>query len=70
MKEAAANKHHKSIICAIRAEVSTWEFEQINSVVGNCGSIIESDFYTKIKKIDVLDGNKDRHFDDLVTQTC
>jgi len=27
-----------------------WEFEQINFVVGNRGSVVESDFYTKLKK--------------------
>jgi len=27
-------------------------FERINLVVGNCGSVVESDFYTKLKKLD------------------
>ena len=32
-----------------------WEFEQINFVVGNLGRrpVVESDFYTKLKKLDV-----------------
>ena len=31
-------------------------FEQINFVVGNRGSVAESDFYTKLKKLDVQEG--------------
>jgi len=31
-------------------------FEQINFVVGNLGSMVESDFYTKLKKLDIQDG--------------
>ena len=50
VKEAAANEQHKSIFGALRAAASRWEFEQINFVVGNHGSVIESDFYTKLKK--------------------
>ena len=44
-KEAEANEQHKSIIQALRVAVPTgWEFEQINFVAGNCGSVIENNF--------------------------
>ena len=35
--------------------------------MGNCGSVLESDFYTKL---DVQEGKKDRLFADHVTQVC
>jgi len=37
-----------------------WEFEQINFVVGNRGSVVESDFYTKLKKLDIQKGKADK----------
>jgi len=49
VKEAEANDEHKSIICALRAATPKWEFEQIHFVVGDRGSVVESDFYFKIK---------------------
>jgi len=39
-------------------------------VVGNCGSVVESDFYTKLKKLDIQEGKKDKLFADHVTQVC
>jgi len=39
-------------------------------VVGTCGSGVESDFYTKLKKLDVQDGKKDKLFADHATQVC
>ena len=68
VKEAEANEQHKSIIAALRAATPKWEFEQINFVVGNCGLVVESDFYTKLKKLDVHEGKKDKLFADHVTQ--
>jgi len=53
VKEAEANEQHKGIISAFKAAALKWEFEQINCVVGNRGSVVESDFCTKLKKIDV-----------------
>jgi len=53
VKEAEANEQHKIIIGALRAAAPKWEFEQINVVVGNSGSVAESDFYPKLKKLDV-----------------
>ena len=47
-----------------------WEFEQIIFVVGNRGSVVESDFYTTLKKLDVQEGKKDKLFADHVTQVC
>ena len=70
MKDAEANDQHKSIIGALKVAAPEWEFEQINFVVGNRGSVVESDFYTKLKKLDVQEGKKDKLFADLVTQVC
>ena len=70
MKDAEANEQHKSIIGALKAAALEWEFEQINFVVGNRGSVVESDFYTKLKKLDVQEGGKDKLFADHVTQAC
>jgi len=47
VKEAEANEQHKSI----KAAAPTCKFEQINFVIGNRGSVVESDFYTKNSKI-------------------
>ena len=53
VKYAGANEQHKSIISALNAASPEWEFEQINFLVGNRGSMVESDFYTKLKKLDI-----------------
>ena len=58
VKEAEADEQHKSIIGALKAAAPKWEFEQINFVAGNRGSVVESDFYTKLKKLDVQEGKK------------
>ena len=60
VEEAEANEQHKSIIGALKDAAPEWEFEQINFLVGNCGSVAESDFYTKLKKLDVQAGKKTR----------
>jgi len=39
----------------------------MNSVVGNHGSVVDSDFYTKLKKLDLQEGKKDKIFADHVT---
>jgi len=70
VKKEEANEQHKSIIGALKAAASKWEFEQIDFVVGNRGSVVESDFYTKLKKLDVQEGKKDKLFADHVTQVC
>jgi len=70
VKEAEANEQHKSIIDALKAAAPKWEFEQIKFVVCNRGSVVESDFYTKLKKLDVQEGKKDKLFADHVTQVC
>ena len=70
MKEAEANEQRKSIIGALKAAAPKWEFEQINFVVSNHGSVVESDFYTKLEKLDVHEGKKDKLFADHVTQVC
>ena len=33
-------------------------------MVGNSGSVVESDFYTKLKKLDIQEGKKDKLFAD------
>jgi len=70
VKEAETNEQHKSIIGVLKAAAPEWEFEQINFVVGNGGSVVESDFYTKLKKLDVQGGKTDKLFADHVTQVC
>ena len=39
-------------------------------MLGNRGSVVESDFYTRLKKLDVHEGKKDNFFADHVTQVC
>jgi len=70
VKEAEANEQHKSIIGALKAGAPAREFEQINFVVGNRGSVVENDFCTKLKKLDVQEGKKGKLFADHVTQVC
>jgi len=70
VKDAEAHEQHKSIIGALKAAAPEWEFYQINFVVGNHGSVVESDFYTKHKKLDIQEGKKDKLFADHVTQVC
>ena len=70
VEDVEANEQHKSIISALKAAAPEWEFEQINFVVGNRGSVVESDFYTKLKKLDIQEGKKDKLFADHVTQVC
>jgi len=70
VKDAAANEQHKSNIGALKTVALEWEFEQINFVVSIGGSVVESDFYTKLKKLDIQEGKKDKLFADHVTQVC
>ena len=70
VKDAGTNEQHKSIIGALKAAAPEWEFEQINFVVGNRRSVVESDLYTKLKKLDIQEGKKDKLFADHVTQVC
>jgi len=58
VKDAEANEQHKSIIGALKAPAPEWEFEQINFVVGNRGSVVQSDLYTKLNKLDIQEGKK------------
>jgi len=39
-------------------------------VVGNHGSVVKSDFYTKLKKLDIQEGKKDKLFAGHVKQIC
>ena len=69
-KEAAANEQHSSIIEVLRAVTNGWVVEQINFVAGNRGSIMKSNFYEKLEKLDVQAGEKDKIFSDHLTQVC
>ena len=40
VKDTEANEQHKSFIGALKAAAPEWEFEQINFVVGNRGSVV------------------------------
>jgi len=70
VKDAEANEQHKSIIGALKDAAPEWECEQINFVMGNRGSVVESDFYTKLKKLDIQEVKKHKLFADHVTQVC
>ena len=70
VEKAEAYEQHKSAIGALKAAAAKWEFEHITFVMGNRGSVVESDFCTKLKKLDVQAGNKDKLFADHVTQVC
>ena len=70
VKEAEANEQQKSIIGALKAAAPEFEFEKINFVMDNRASVVESDFYTKLKKLDVQEGKKDKLFADCVTRVC
>ena len=70
MKDAEANEQHQSIISALKAAAPEWEFEQIDFVVDNRGSVVKSDFYAKLKKLDIQEGKTDKLFADPVTQVC
>ena len=39
-------------------------------MVGNRGSVLKIDLYTKLNKLDVQEGKKDKLFADHVTQIC
>jgi len=51
VKEAEADEQHERIFCAPRVVAPKWEFEQINFFVGNCGSVVENNFYNKPKSL-------------------
>ena len=63
--------HERSLLARhIQDAAPEWESEQINFEVGNHGSMVESDFYTKLKKLDIQEGKKEKLFADHVTQVC
>jgi len=67
VEKAEANEQRKSINGAAAPKR---EFEQIYFVVGKRRSVVESDFYTMLQKLDVQEGKKDKLFDDHATQAC
>ena len=54
----------------LRAVANEWVVEQINFVAGNRGSVMESDLYEKLEKLDVQAEKKDMTFSDHLTQVC
>jgi len=58
VKDAEANEQHKSIINALKDAAQEREVEQTTFVMGNRRSVIESDFYTKLKKLDIQEEEK------------
>jgi len=58
----------KSIINVLKAAAPKWEFKQINFVVDKRGSVVESDFYTKLKKLHVQEGKQNKLFAELHVQ--
>ena len=70
VKDAESNEQHKSVIGALKTAAPEWEFEQIKFVVGNRGSVVESDYYTKLKKLDLQERKKKRLIMDHLTQVC
>ena len=70
VKDAEANEQHKSIIGVLKAAAPEWEFEHINFVLANRGSVVESACYTKLTKLDIQEGKKDKLFADHATQVC
>jgi len=70
VKDAEANEQHKSIIGALKAAALEWAFERINFVVGSRRLVVESNFYTKLKKPDIQEGKKVKLFADYVAQVC
>jgi len=67
VKDTEAHEQHKNIIVALKAAAPEWEFVQINF---DHGLVFESDFYNKLKKLDIQEGKKDKLFADHVTQVC
>jgi len=75
VKKAEANeqqqKYHRCAQSRPETDAPKWEFEQINFVVGNRGSVVESNFYAKLqRRLDVQERKKDKLFADPVTQVC
>ena len=65
------NSIKASSVCS-KLLLQNGKFKQINFVVGNGGSVVESDFYTKLtgKKLDVREGKIGKLFADHVAQVC
>jgi len=56
---------------SVRSKLLLWSGNLSRlALVGNRGSVVESDFYTKLNKFDIQEGKKDKLFADHVTQVC
>jgi len=60
VKDDEANEQHKSIIEALKAAAPEWTFEQLNFAAGIRGAVVEDDFYNKLERLNVQEGEKDK----------
>jgi len=70
VKEDEANEQHKSIIEALNVAALEWTFELINFVAGRHGAVVEDDLYTKLERLNVQAGKKDRILGAHVQRIC
>jgi len=70
VKEDEANGQHRSIIEALRVAALEWTFEQINIGAGRCGAVVEDDFYSKLEKLNVQAGERDKILLARVQRIC
>jgi len=68
VKEAEAIEQHKSIIGALRAAAGNMSRLYLWWVTAD--RLLKATFYTKLKKLHVKEGKKDKLFADHVTQMC
>jgi len=64
------NDQHKSIIGALRAAALNWEYGRLTLWWVTTDGLLKATFYTKLKKLHVKEGKKDKLFADHVTQVC
>jgi len=60
VKEDEADEQNKSIIEVLKAAALKRMFEKINFVAGRRGAVVEDDFYSKLEKLNVQAGGKDK----------
>ena len=58
VKEDEANKQHKSIIEALKADAPEWMCEQMNVVAGRCVAVAEDNFCNKLERLSVQAGKR------------
>jgi len=72
VKEDGTNEQDKSlsIVEAFKVAAPEWTFEQINFVAGRRGSVVEDDFYNKLKRLNVQAGKMDKILAAHVQRIC